>query len=214
MQGFATIQFQVGQWSLNNFGRNETPLLQVCAAGTIQATHERSALEVPGEAVPGVVVELGGLAPLMGIVEEVGELECAIENGDGAGMRDAFGDISIYLCDYCCRENIMWPVRMALALHERHNARTGVLLYLGKLYRCHLKRFQRIRGMHDAKTFDEHRVAALRCFVWHLGTLAREVTDDNLLIILNETWNGIVKKRDWKADAVTGGGHTHEAEDG
>ena len=85
-------------------------------------------------------------------------------------------------------------------------------MHTGRLFRCHLKRHQRIRGMEDDQKFHACRMEAIRGIVWHLQEVARDQErGTNLLLLLNATWNGIVKKRDWRADAVAGGGHSHEA---
>lgn len=209
MQTYRIIQKEIGAWSKKNFGDQETPYLEVYHCGTILKGAARTKGDEAGEMVPTeVVVALGSLAPLMGIMEELGEL---FESREDADREDALGDIAVYLCDYCCREGILWPVRIELPSNEKTDPTTGLVVYLAKLFRCHLKRHQRIRGMHEDVHFETSRMAALRALVWHLEEMAREWTPEtNLTMILNETWNRIVSKRDWKADPTEGGGHTHE----
>lgn len=206
MQSFGQIQWQIGEWAVANFGGNETPYLTVREAGTITKGPRTSGQMAGVSHDLDRVVCLGGLAPLMGIVEEVGEL---FHGGGPNDKRDAVGDIAIYLCDYCCRENLPFPERIALDDREKHDPLAGMVIYMGLLYRCHLKRHQRIRGMHNYEEFNRCRKRALRGFVWHLHEYAKRTLNDNLLTILNMTWNEIVRKRDWKADAQEGGGHTH-----
>lgn len=85
------IQKQVGEWSRQNFG---------------------------DQISKQTLAELGSIAPLLGIVEEVGELTHAVLKRH-QGIRgfdddkvyeeardDAIGDILIYLCDFCSREGV------------------------------------------------------------------------------------------------------------
>ena len=194
MQTYKQIQFQVGAWNIENFGNQETPYLNAVFLNDDPTLQYR--------------VELGSLAPLMGMVEELGELFEARNNAD---IRDAIGDISIYLCDYCCRERLVFPTRVVLEEKEQRPGSQGLVVNLGRLYHCHLKRHQGIRGMSDDTKFNEARMAALRALVWHLEVAAR-TAESNLVVILNETWNKVVKKRNWVRDPVTGGGHAHEVE--
>lgn len=64
--------------------------------------------------------------PLLGVGEEVGELNHAflkklqnirMDESHDENMRDAIGDIIIYLCDFCSRENIS----LALCIEEAWN---------------------------------------------------------------------------------------------
>ena len=86
------IQNEISRWSEKNFGSQES------------------------KAYPNLV--LGSLAPLLGVVEEVGEL-CHATLKYHQGIRgydnleyyrnerdDAVGDIMVYLCDYASREGI------------------------------------------------------------------------------------------------------------
>lgn len=209
MQTYHEIKNQIGRWSRENFGGQETPYFQVYEAGSITTGAKREKTDNRGRASQwSQVVAIEGLAPLMGIVEEVGELFAASKKED---KRDALGDIAVYLCDYLNRECIEFPTKVSLDVRLRAtNPLNGLVACLGMMHHCHLKRFQRIRDMHDPMKFSLARQVALEGFVWHLGAAARKVTGTDLLTLLNETWNNIVKKRDWKKDAAAGGGHTHE----
>lgn len=214
MQTYEQLQFQIGAWAVDNFGGNETPYLEVLEAGSIKADKPRKKEDKPDQTARhgNMVVELGSLAPLMGMVEELGELMAAVGEDNKKDMEDALGDIAVYLCDYCCRENMTFPSRPVLLKQDRYEPSIGAAAYLGRLYRCHLKRHQRIRQMHNPKKFEAERAATLRGFVWHIQAFSRQYTQTDLLVCLNETWNNIVKKRDWRADAAQGGGHTHKEE--
>lgn len=205
MESYEQIQAQVGAWNIANFGNQETPYLKVVNAGTVKAGTPRGPEDKPGLLRPlnPVVVELGSMAPLMGIVEEVGEL---YEATGSLAIEDAIGDIAIYLCDYCCRENIPFPSRVDIDPACRMDPKDGLVVYLGRLHHVHLKRHQRIRGMHDRAAFSATRDPALRAFVWHLEAYAKAYTKADLLIIINTTWGSVVKKRDWLTEPITGGG--------
>jgi len=194
MQTFEQIQFQVGAWNIEQFGGHETPYLAVYEPGTIQYNRARAEGERPGTRHHSFVTALGSLAPLMGLVEEVGEL--MVDDGDEKACQDAIGDIAGYLCEYCCRENIPFPGRAELAKREQYTSPgAGLVVYLGRLYHCHLKRYQRIRGYHDPGVFTPARAEALRGFVWHLTEFAKKHTKTNLLTILNQVWNKVKKRK-------------------
>ena len=205
MQTYSQIQVQVGAWSLKNFGAQFTPYLEAHLARN--ETTDIPLDEVKAVVSPfhetGMLVALGSLAPLMGLVEELGELAEAEIASDKEGIRDSCADMAIYMCDYLCRENLTWPTTPApreLATHGKESLQAA----LGKLYRAHLKRHQRIRGMHNPGLFHEARSTSIMLFVWHLKAYAREVAGEDLLILLNEVWNKIVSKRDWNQNAKEG----------
>lgn len=106
-----TIQQEVRAWSHREFGGQES------------------------KAQPGLV--LGPLAPLMGIVEEVGELFDAEVR---ESFRDAVGDIAIYLCDYAGREGITLSLRRYTNWKPRIEPQTALIIALGRLYHVTLKR--------------------------------------------------------------------------
>ena len=211
MQSFEQIRAQVGAWSRENFGDQETPFLKVYEAGNI-GPNKRDKADTPGPEWQGVnplVAGLGGLAPLLGIAEEVGELAGANTKADA---KDAVGDIAIYTCDYLTREGVAWPDK-EVPKQSFVDPLTGLVAFLGQLNHCHLKRLQRIRGFHDKEHFEAKRLEALRGFLWHLELAAQEATNSNLLIVLNSTFHAIVEKRNWKKDAAAGGGHVHHTEE-
>lgn len=192
MQTYQQIQYQVGEWNQANFGNQPTKYLHA-------KLHKSEVGDWPE-------VELGSTAALMGIVEEVGEL---FEASTPSETADAIGDIAIFLCDYCCREGIPFPTRVELQARDRLDYDVGLVVYMGRLHHCHLKRHQGIRGM-EGTVFAEARMAALRAFVWHLEAAAK-ATGSNLVTILNQTWTNIVRKRDWKADPLNAGGVSNQA---
>jgi len=206
------VQHQIGTWSRQNFGGQETPFLGVFNAGTIYAGDKRGKGQHRGAPIgPNCVVALEGLAPLLGMVEEVGELYASKTPAD---VRDALGDIAVYLCDYLSREGMVWPIRDAFTTAREpdttHTPLEGIVIALGTLNHAHLKRHQRIRNMHDTTAFHGIRATAVCALVAHLERAAVQNTDTDLLTILNETWNKVVAKRDWRAQAADGGGAKHD----
>lgn len=179
---------EVGGWSLQNFG------LQFSK-------------------VTGVL--LGPLAPLMGIAEEVGELVTAVVIGDTKGVKDAIGDVLIYLCDYSFREGvsmdkIAYAKPTCIGADATANDLEGLSMAVGALFRATLKRHQGIRDHDKTLVYLRHRDDALERLVLYLDRCRiRTLSGNSLFQILEETWNGIVAKRDWKKDATGGGGHTH-----
>lgn len=203
MQTYQQIQSQVGAWNLENFGRHESPYLVAARPGNIKPGNPRAEGERAGVVVDfPVVVRLDSLCPLLGITEELGELYEASTPG---AICDAIGDITIFLLDYCCRSNIPFPNRVELPERDQYEPSVGLVVYVGRLNHLTLKHHQRIRNMHNYITFNEARNSVVRAIVWHLEDYAREATTTNLITIVNETWNTVVKKRNWRSDSTVGG---------
>lgn len=132
--------------------------------------------------------------PLLGLVEEAGELAEADSDRDLAAISDALADIMIFSLDYCSAMG--WD---AGAIWESNaeipNAGfIGMLKSLGKLAHAHLKAAQGIRVSED------HEAAGKKA----LGELfaCLRVKDASLVERTSLTWQK-VKKRDWKANPAT-----------
>lgn len=207
LRSFQDIELEVGTWSAKNFGMQETPYLRVYKAGRIKAGQPRGPMDVAGAPKKGdFVVGLDSLAPLLGIMEEIGELAASPKTDD---KRDALADIAIYLCDYLFREELGWPKYFnTIDFIPYKPPATGLITYAGQLCRCHLKRHQRIRGMEDYVAFKTAQRKAIVGLVFHLDRVAHSY-GWHILELLNFTWATIVSKRDWKKDAEAGGGHAH-----
>lgn len=137
--------------------------------------------------------------PLLGLVEEVGELDEALEAKDEAEIRDAIADITIYMADFCTAlgfdlealharslQSIMLPVKN--------------LRIVAKLAHAYLKQAQGIRG-----TAFEHNTAMqeqLVTLLWNLNVLCG-MLGDPLQKITFKVWQK-VKARDWTKNAKTG----------
>lgn len=181
------LQTAVGKWSRSNFGAQES------------------------KAYPNLV--LGSLNPLLGIGEELGELAGAITTPD---QVDAVADVVIYLCDYAEREYV--KLDQIIGQHDKPyeaNSNGGDLLSpvvaaYGKLLRCTLKRHQGIRGMDDYVTYAIARRDAISDLYLALSGYSWWVLDRPLILVANETWEGIVAKRDWNKDAKEGGNQSHD----
>lgn len=184
MQTYAQIQAQVCAWNMEQFGYQPTDRLGVCC-------------DENGK----VSVFLGHVAPLLGLVEELGELHEAVS---GADFEDAVGDMMIYMCDYCGRQGVTMPHNPQVAPDDRYDPITGLVVSVGRLSHANLKRFQNIRGMDNDEAFAEAQNKAVIGFVWHMEELVRARTKTTLVAILNTVWRNVVRKRDWKANPTTG----------
>lgn len=130
--------------------------------------------------------------PLLGIVEEWGELQAAAVVDDTKEVEDAAGDICIYTLDYVMRIGVVSPSNMSGFFRQR--GRDVVLMdpmqVVGKLAHTHLKTEQNIRGRTFADT-----VPVLRDMIATLQMVSG-LDDENLLDITHETWSRVAF-RDW-----------------
>lgn len=206
MKTFEKIREEVAVWSKANFGDQESPHFVI----------KVEPLPVgPGGKVkplPKALVALGSLAPLMGIVEEIGEI---CEAGYPIDTEDAVGDVFIYICDYCSREGMgvlpMAPNLPFTLEHEDHTPFIGLVVWVGKLFHGTLKRHQGIRGFDNDNTFEPHRNFCVAMILHYLQVYSRDMLHTDLLGIANRTWTGVVAKRDWKGKPEDGGGADHRA---
>jgi len=159
------------------------------------------------------------LEPVLGLIEEVGEFH---EHTDPPEEADALADITIFAADVCNGYGLDLEVIVARAgrmeqiecsqcdppghklcphCHgtgklDRPRAITqSVLVTLGKLAHHALKDKQGIRGSHEEHLAAiEGQLVCLFEFV-NASCRARGLV---LLPLVEKTWNGIVKKRDWR----------------
>lgn len=177
MKTLSSIQREVGEWSLANFG------------------NQRSKVN------PEML--LGSLAPLMGMAEEIGEFAGAKSVED---MRDALGDVLIYLCDYASREGLELPddtPPMPTGVNVRNLGLSLVVEALGVLFHHTLKRHQGIRGYDNLGFYEASRNNAVIGLLNAIDALCKEIgmdRDD----VLNFTWEAVVKKRNWVANPTEG----------
>lgn len=170
MKSLVQIQTEVGKWSLANFGDQES------------------------KAVPGLF--LGPLAPLLGVVEELGELAEASTDED---IMDACGDVMIYLCDYATREGFrLHGITVKYTLVLRGAPLEQLLKWAGRLCHTTLKYHQGIRDLGSRMVYAEQRDV---CVAYIIGFLR------NYLILrfgkpcleeaMTTAWTRVVKKRNW-----------------
>ncbi len=144
--------------------------------------------------------------PLLGMFEELAELDKAIDDWNVPEIRDALADTVIFCSDYCTKrgwefaplfDNWRWitPSRDLFA-SLRYASR-----YLGYAAHCQLKSEQGIRGsavQHATQTQEE-----LRSMLMSLQTIALHFGWD-LMEIVEPVW-ARVKQRDFKKNAENGG---------
>ena len=197
---FKELQGAIGEWSRENFG---------------DQTSKTETRFIPFPLV------LGSLAPLLGIVEEAGELKDACSRAEAL---DAIADIGIYLCDYAQREGFVLPNCIAGTrsddsgtiepppseeLLSVFRGQWKLQSIIGKLARVTLKHHQGIRGYDDFDKYREdrdsvvfHLLQYLDCLTWDLSKKTGEAI--TFLDILGQTWTTIVKKRNWTEDPAGG----------
>ncbi len=168
MKTLSEIQQEVGLWSEANFGNQRSKT---------------------------VGVALRELAPLLGIVEEVGEFNEAINNGDTSEMEDAIGDMLVYLCDYTYRSGCTLEDEFPTIGISQH---LTLPCTVGRLCHCVLKRHQGIRQFAESSYFQERRKVAINDFLVAVNHCCQGSIKSTPMEILNRTWKK-VSKRDWKA---------------
>lgn len=155
--------------------------------GTLQREHapweERNFGKTPGH------------HPLLGMIEELGELDDA-KNADD--IKDGLADTIVFMAHFCniFSFDLDHVAVKAAALGYRPSERKAI----GKLSHHFLKREQGIRG-----TPEEHRAKMHEALIELYAILLDTATehDLDLLQAVDETWSR-VKQRDWKKNATTG----------
>ena len=153
-----------------------------------------------------------GLNPLLGVIEELGELAHAILKGDlgirGDAMKheldakDAIGDITVYLLNYLNTVSCdVGPLFASLPL-----------VTLDRWYDCDLnvdKKHLVVQANKWVTILADNPARGAGELIVTLELLSRGY-NTTLLAMLTSTWN-IVKQRDWKKSPEDGGGHSHGA---
>lgn len=128
------------------------------------------------------------LLPLLGIGEEIGEFRTA----HGAEeIQDALGDIGIYFADFCANVGL-WPTA------QDTEQRPSLVAANGELCHCCLKAAQGIRGFDAYPYYVERLQAAINWFYVSYCDRASYATGKEAVDIMEEVWEAIVKKRNWK----------------
>lgn len=132
--------------------------------------------------------------PLLGIVEEAGELCDAEDQRNLNDISDALADIMIFALDYC--SGMGWDAGdlWNRPAGENRAGFWGILRFLGKLCHAHLKDAQGIRVSEDHKAAGQKALAGLFANL--------RAKDAHLVERVVQTWQE-VRKRDWKADPAT-----------
>lgn len=142
------------------------------------------------------------LAPLLGIVEEFGELSSAV---DEATVKDSLADICIYAMDFAGRKGIdLSTLDIPKITIQEEAVPTTILILLGDLSHHVLKEIQSIRG-YENKDFAKEKISNTFAEILALVNYICEVEfEQTMAEIAQETWDKIVSKRNWKAKNVTG----------
>lgn len=186
-------QVKVGKWSRANFGRQASHIIPIIDEDDIE-------------------VCLESLVPLLGIGEEIGELTSAVRHWEGQDydddeVRDALGDIGVYLCDFASREGfqLAYVSRYLIGLHIEEPG-LGINEAYGKLCHAVLKRHQGIRGFDDDQTYFQHRNEAVAHLLANLIAFTRQVMDESFVEIVADVFEEVVASRDWKEHAAVAAG--------
>lgn len=133
---------------------------------------------------------------LMGASEELGELTRAFEEDDRAEVRDALGDIFLYLCDYAHREGIEFPEKTSQRSGRRseHIQIDNLASSIGRLHHAQLKQRQGIR-QDEWRTSDAAKSAALHDSIAYLEAYA-DTLDWSLEQIVKEVGEEVLD-REW-----------------
>jgi hypothetical protein len=130
--------------------------------------------------------------PLVGIVEEMGEL---VESISRQERLDAMADIVIFATDYCTSQG--WDAGELWGRSHPSHCNSDKLLtaIIGRMCHAHLKSAQGIR------THEDHGANAKKEMIALFSWLQNEWPETAL--VANSTWNS-VKQRDWRANPRTG----------
>lgn len=140
---------------------------------------------------------------LLGIVEELGELDEASAAQDEDALRDAIGDAAIFLANYCSTMGIsagdVFEASVLVPEDLEENVTYG-LRSVARLCKSHLKLVQGIRG-----SAEEHRAAIKSWLAAVLNELSwtAELSGLDLVGVVRETWSRVVL-RDWRANPKDG----------
>lgn len=139
------------------------------------------------------------LAPLLGIVEEFGELSSST---DEEGVKDSLADICIYCMDFAGRKKIdLTTLDIPKISIQEDAVPTTILILLGDMSHHILKEIQGIRG-YDNSSFAKEKINQTFSEILALVNYICEYEfNQTMADIAQETWDKIVSKRNWKKDA-------------
>ena len=192
------LRKEVGEWSQANFGDQESKALSQ------RRLEDHGWTELP--------IILGSMAPMFGLIEELGELEETIGINPPAKLldeqMDALGDAVIYLCDYAYREDIPldhmgeWVPTLKRELYGKYPP----IVLVGRWCHTTLKWHQGIRGYTGTEGGIRYRTEieeSVYNILAYLDYYAEKIGQD-LMTIARTTFDTVVAKRDWKTRPETG----------
>jgi hypothetical protein len=194
---FQRIIEEVGGWSRKNYGLQKS----------------KWQYHAQGFAPVCPIIILDHVAPLLGIIEEAGELSDACNRASLEETKDAIGDVQIYLADYLYRQGLAASTIDWLQFSNDKTwlpAPDSLMVTVGRLAHINLKRHQGIRGYETDKFFYELKAVLtnlMLCLRSVLLTSYPRLTNkeaaDAVITILGSTWKH-VKERNWTANPYTG----------
>jgi len=125
--------------------------------------------------------------PLLGIQEELGELEESLRDEDA---EDAIADVVIYLADFVYQTGII--------LSYPEGRLPGSTL--GRMFRAVLKNSQRIRGYQDEQYYKSELEYWCSLFLYEFC----QYKNVDVLYLAEKEFTNTVSKRDWVANPGTG----------
>lgn len=141
--------------------------------------------------------------PLVGMVEEVGELVESESTDRGiVEILDAVGDVGIYMADYCNAKgynmDTLWETAKEPTYGITVNPLASASIHMGRVCHAHLKEHQNIRVHENHPAANREALSRLmidldRVCVTYLTTFE---------LVVEITW-AKVSKRDWRKDRNT-----------
>ena len=157
--------------------------------------------------------------PMLGIVEELCELEEALLMGEDhiggveeykKDVLDAVGDVGIYMLDYCGKRgwsmDALWQARACpewledFTIGEAGDGFPYFAPFIRRLAHSQLKGEQNIRG--GQSKHDEVLKSTLSSVLWALEAISAEIVQRDFLSVIDEVWSK-VRQRDWVANPNT-----------
>lgn len=130
--------------------------------------------------------------PLLGMIEELCELQEAWDRKDKPEIVDAIGDVGIYMLDYCGKRG--WSMQELWDFQQEAGGVYWHLVpYIRQLAHHQLKGEQGIRG--GSAAHDVELVRTLRQTLGCLNVIA-EAVSTSFPVVINEVW-AKVRLRDW-----------------
>jgi NTP pyrophosphatase (non-canonical NTP hydrolase) len=143
--------------------------------------------------------------PLLGMIEELGELGRAIDREDTEDIRDSLADFVVFCADYCTKRGwdyeSIFPKVAAVPADKPIDWLGDIFIAMGAVAHHQLKTEQGIRG--SAEQHAEKAQQDLLCVLTDLESIAKHF-GWTLMEITEPVW-AKVKLRDFKKNSVTGG---------